>query len=296
MSVTALIFTLNEETHLPGCLESLRWCDEVIVVDSFSTDQTKTICLAAGIRCVQHQFEGFGSQRNWALANLGIQNNWILILDADERVPAELADELLAIARSNPDQTGAFRVRRRFHMWGRWLRYSSLYPTWVVRFIHKDRVRYVDRGHAETQRVTGLTADLSHDLIDENLKGIDEWFERQNRYSSKEAAYESGADQEPIPLGDFWRNPLQRRALLKRISWKLPFRPAIYFVYSYVFRAGFLDGYDGFVFCMMKSVFQAMIVAKKHDNRARSRAASQSEELAGYRNGVSKPEQIGKHV
>ena len=85
---------------------------------------------------------------------------------------------------------GAFRVRRRFHLWGRWLRYSSLYPTWVVRLVHKQRVRYVDRGHAETQSVNGEIRDLRNDLIDENLKGIDEWFARQNRYSRRDADYE----------------------------------------------------------------------------------------------------------
>ena len=74
-----------------------------------------------------------------------------------------------------------FRVRRRFHMWGRWLRYSSLYPSWVVRLVRKDRVSYVNRGHAETHIVEGRIEELENDLIDENLKGIDEWLERQNR-------------------------------------------------------------------------------------------------------------------
>jgi hypothetical protein len=153
-------------------------------------------------------------------------------------------------------------------MWGRWLRYSSLYPTWVVRFVHKDRVRYIDRGHAETQTVDGAIGDLSHDLIDENRKGIDEWFARHNRYSAKEAAYELSAEREPIPMRALWqKDPLMRRALLKRMTRNLPLRPAIYFLYSYILRGGFRDGYDGFVFCTMKATYQAMIVAKKHDFR-----------------------------
>jgi glycosyltransferase involved in cell wall biosynthesis len=269
VSVTALIFTLNEEVHLPDCLASLAWCDEVIVVDSFSTDRSESVCRDFDARFIQHKFEGFGSQRNWVLENIPLRNDWILILDADERVPAELADELLEIARANPEGTGAYRVRRRFYMWGRWLRYSSLYPTWVVRFIHKDRVRYVNRGHAETQSVQGFTGDLANDLIDANLKGIDEWFDRQNRYSTKEADYELALARENATLRALWgADPLQRRAALKRLSWRLPFRPVFYFFYSYVIRGGFLDGYDGFIFCMMKSVFQAMIVAKKHDRQA----------------------------
>ncbi len=268
MAVSVAIFILNEEVHLPSCLASLKWCDDIVVVDSFSTDQSAQICASAGVRFVQNKFEGFGSQRNWALDNVTFKYKWLLVLDADEKVPDGLAKELLEIAARNPKETGAFRVRRRFYMWGKWLRYSSLYPTWVVRFIHTEKVRYVDRGHAETQVVEGLTGDLANDLIDENLKGMDEWFERQNRYSAKEAEYELGAERDSIPLNALWgADPLRRRALLKRMSWKLPMRPTMYFLYSYVWRRGFMDGYDGFVFCSMKSSFQTMILAKKHGMR-----------------------------
>ena len=264
--VSVLIYTLNEEIHLPVCLDHLRWCDDVIVVDSFSTDRTEAIAKEHGARFFQHEFEGFGSQRNWSLENIDIKHDWVLILDADEKVPAELADELCRIARENPDEVGAFRLRRRFYMWGRWLRYSSLYPTWVVRFIHKDRVRYINRGHAETQEVQGEIRDLENDLIDENLKGIDEWFERQNRYSTKDAQYELQQQGDSLRIGElFSGDPLTRRATLKRIAWRLPFRPFLYFLYSYVWRLGFLDGRDGLVFCLMKATYQQMVVIKKYD-------------------------------
>ena len=267
-----MFFTLNEELHLPSCLASLQWCDDVIVVDSFSTDRSEGICAESGARFVQHEFLGFGSQRNWALGEYPLKHNWVLILDADERVPPDLARELVGIGNSDPQHIGAFRVRRRFYMWGRWLRYSALYPTWVVRFIHKERVKYIDRGHAETQQVTGSVGDLKNDLIDENLKGIDEWFQRQNRYSRKEAEYELNAEKEPARIDALWSgDPLQRRALLKKLSWRLPLRPLNYFVYSYVVRRGFLDGADGFIFCLMKSTYQAMIVAKKYNARPADR-------------------------
>ena len=149
--VTAMIFTLNEEPNLPACLDSLRWCDDVIVIDSFSTDRTEEICRERGVRFFQHPFAGFGTQRNWAVDNTSPRHDWILILDADERVPDAMADEMAARLASAPPDIAAFRVKRRFHLWGRWLEHSSLYPTWVVRLIHKDRVRYVNRGHAETQ-------------------------------------------------------------------------------------------------------------------------------------------------
>lgn len=272
-SVSVLIFTLNEEIHLPSCLAALGWCDDVIVIDSFSTDRTEAICRERGVRFFQRAFDGFGGQRNWALDHAEPRHAWVLVLDADERVPPELAQELCDKARNAPATAGAYRVRRRFYMWGRWLRYSSLYPTWVVRFVRKDRVRYVDRGHAETQEVNGDILDLECDLIDENLKGIDEWFERQNRYSAKDAEYE--LDRAALPLdwaGLISGDALRRRASMKQLAARLPFRPELYFVYSYVWRLGFLDGRDGLVFCRMKALYQRMVDAKKHDLH-RSRAS-----------------------
>lgn len=270
--VSVMIFTLDEEIHLPSCLESLDWCDDVIVVDSYSTDNTENICKDKGIQFYQHQFEGFGSQRNWALDNIKTKNPWILILDADERVTEDLAAELLQIAHSNPQDVGAYRLRRRFYMWGRWLRYSSLYPTWVVRFIHRERVQYFNRGHAETQEVQGSVLELHHDLIDENLKGMAEWFERQNLYSTRDAEYELLQEEHPFDFRDlFSGDPLRRRALLKGIACRLPGRAPLYFIYSYVFRLGFLDGRDGLVFCLMKSSYQRMVAIKKYDMKRRAK-------------------------
>jgi glycosyltransferase involved in cell wall biosynthesis len=266
-----MIFTLDEEAHLPSCLAAARWCDDIIVVDSFSTDATERICGEHGVRFFQHEFRGFGAQRNWALEHTAPRHDWVLILDADERVTPALAAELARVLREAPPSVGAFRVRRRFHMWGRWLRYSSLYPSWVVRVIHKDRVRYVDRGHAETQRVQGETRELHHDLVDENLKGIDEWFERQNRYSTKEAAFELAEDAVPLRLRELVSaDPLARRAVMKRLARSVPGRPVIYFLYSYLWRRGFLDGRDGLVFCFMKAMYQGMIATKRYDARRRA--------------------------
>ena len=263
-----MIFTLNEEIHLPSCLDALDWCDDVIVVDSFSMDRTEFICRGRGVRFFQNRFEGFGSQRNWALDNTQPRHPWILILDADERVTPELGQELKAIAEANPAGVGAYRVRRRFYMWGRWLRYSSLYPTWVVRFIHRDRVRYINRGHAETQEVQGEIRDLVHDLIDENLKGIDEWFERQNRYSRKDMEFELDWEKNGLRISElFSGDPLKRRAALKGLAWRVPARGLVYFLYSYVWRRGFLDGRDGFVFCHMRAMYQAEVAIKKYDMR-----------------------------
>ncbi|HSH88955.1 MAG TPA: glycosyltransferase family 2 protein [Ramlibacter sp.] len=269
--VTAMVFTLNEEVNLLHCLPSLQWCSEVIVVDSFSTDSTASICAAHGARLVQHAFEGFGTQRNWALDHAQARNKWILILDADERVPPELAAELTAIAQANPAGVGAWRVRRRFHMWGRWLKHSSLYPTWVVRFVHADRVRYENRGHAETQAVSGRIGDLGHDLIDENHKGIGEWYERQHRYAAKDAEFELTARSRKWQPGDLVSpDPLVRRAALKRVASAMPARGLAYFLYAYVWRLGFLDGREGFRYCRMRAWYQTQVASRVKDLKQRA--------------------------
>jgi glycosyltransferase involved in cell wall biosynthesis len=261
-----MIFTLNEAIHLPACMKALEWCDDIIVIDSLSSDETEKIARAFGARFFSNAFAGFGAQRNWALDNTAPKYPWVLILDADERVPPELVDEMREVASRRETMAAAFRVRRRFYMWGRWLRYSSLYPTWVVRFVHRDRVRYENRGHAETQNVNGELHDLRNDLIDENLKGIDEWFERQNRYSRKEADYEMSLSSADSAAGSLLsRDPLRRRAALKLFARRMPFRGAIYFLYAFIFRLGFLDGRDGLMFCRMRAMYQAEIELKKFD-------------------------------
>ncbi len=264
-----MIYTLNEEIHLPACLESLSWCDDIIVIDSFSDDATEDICKQKGIRFFQNKFTGFGDQRNWSLENCDPKYDWVLILDADEKVPENLANELQSLAANSSEMVGAYRIRRRFYMWGRWLKYSSLYPTWVVRFIHKDRVRYENRGHAETQIVEGEIKECSHDLIDENLKGIDEWFDRQNRYSSKDAEFELQHAAQYRVKDVLDSDPLVRRAGMKYVFTRFPGRPAIYFMYSYFFKLGFLDGKAGLVFCLMKSLYQQTVNIKKYDIQQR---------------------------
>jgi glycosyltransferase involved in cell wall biosynthesis len=253
---------LNEEINLPHCLGSLRWCDDVVVVDSFSTDATVVLARAAGARVVQHAFTGFGDQRNWSLDNVPLKHPWTLILDADERVPPDLVAEMAERLPAAAPEVAAFRVRRRFYLWGRWLRFSSLYPTWVVRLLRVGRVRYVNRGHAETQTVAGEIEALQRDLLDENHKPMTDWWERQERYAAKEAAYEFG--QPAAAWRGLWgRDPLRRRAALKGLARDLPGRPFWYFLYVFLLRLGFLDGVDGLRFCWMKAEYQAMIERKK---------------------------------
>ena len=262
--VSVMIFTLDEEANLPACLDSLAWCEDVVVVDSFSTDRTAEICRERGVSFHQHAFEGFGRQRMWALDNVDTRHQWVLVLDADERVPETMVEELSKVLPSAPPEVAAFRVRRRFHMWRRWLRHSSLYPTWVVRLVRKGRVAYENRGHAETQVIDGETRALEAELIDENLKGLDAWFSRQSTYARRDAEEELA--QTAGRLSDLWRrDPLSRRAALKRLARRLPARGPTYFLYSYILRLGFLEGRDGFTFCLMRAMYQTMVQMHKYD-------------------------------
>lgn len=271
--VSILIFTLNEESNLHHCLDSLDWCDDIVVVDSFSTDETIEICRRRKIRLVQHAFAGFGSQRNWALHEIPLSHEWVLILDADERVPRDLAVELNRLAETSPDHIGAYRLKRRFFLWGRWLRYSSLYPTWVVRFLRRSRVRYVNRGHSETQEVQGVIGEIKGYLIDENHKTLETWFERQSRYSQQEAKFEIDNEDAAVSWSELIStDPLRRRVVFKQIAGRLPFRGFLYFLYCYFIRLGFLDGKDGFMFCRMKAVYQSMIAINKYDHRKKRSA------------------------
>jgi len=280
--VSVMIFTLNEEVHLPSCLASLSEFDDIIVVDSYSTDKTAEICKERGIGFFQHRFEGFGQQRNWAIQHIETQYEWILILDADERMTADLANEIREKISGIEPTFGAFRLKRRFFMWGRWLKYSSLYPTWVIRLVHRDRVVYSDRGHAETQTVKGRVGELKNDLIDENLKGIDEWFSRQNRYSTKDATYELTSRSYGLSFRSILSiNPLQRRTALKSLVARMPGRGMAYFLYSYFWKLGFLDGRDGLMFCLMRSLYQTMIGIKKYDMRKRRRMAGKQPHILG---------------
>lgn len=266
-----MVFTLNEQIHLPACLSSLHWCDDVVIVDSFSSDRTEEIARECGARFFQRRFDDLAQQRNWALEQVPLANDWVLILDADERVSAALRHEIHQRLAEVEPQVAAFRLKRRFHMWGRWLPRSSLYPTWLVRLVRPARVRFFKQGHGEGAQVDGLIQPLGSDLIDENLKGFDAWMERHSRYARAEAAYEL-EQRAALKLSRLLaRDPLQRRQAAKQLAAHLPGRALGYFAYSYLWRGGFLEGRDGLALCALRSLYQQMIASAKHDMRRRAR-------------------------
>jgi glycosyltransferase involved in cell wall biosynthesis len=140
VTVSVLVLTLNEEINIGACLESLAWCDDIVVLDSLSTDRTRAIATEHGARVVERAFDNWSAHQNWAVSNIEFRHPWVLYLDADERCDTELRDEVLRCARPEAPEA-AFRVRRKDFFMGHWLKHAQLYPTWLVRLFRPQHIR-----------------------------------------------------------------------------------------------------------------------------------------------------------
>lgn len=270
--VSALIMTLNEERNLPACLEALAWCDDIVVLDSFSADRTVEIARAYGARVYQRAYDSEMAQRNFAVDEISYKHRWVYTPDADEVLSDELRDEMLAIAADPRRPESFFQMRYRNMFMGRWIRRSSLYPTWMTRFIRPDRVRFERLVHCRCVGQGPSGRLKSHYLHYSFNNGLHAWFEKHNRYSSVEADLATQA----ADLGVQWRGLLSRdgadrRAAIKSLASGLPFRPTQRFLYMYVLRGGFLDGWAGFAYCRMLATYELMIALKTRERRRRAR-------------------------
>lgn len=270
--VSVLIITHNEEANIRGALESVAgWTREAFVVDSHSTDLTARICdeyRANGVRVWKHTFENYAAQRNWALGQLPWSSDWILVLDADERVSPELRREIEQLLASAPPCDG-YLVKFRFIFLGRWLRHASTYPVWILRLFRRSKARY-RRTVNEYVDLDGTAGRLTHDLIHESHSGLASWLHKHNAYSTREAEEYwrviRGADAETVPhLAG--APSYSRRQRLKKLFIRLPFRPWLRFLYMYVWKRGFLDGRPGFLFCALKAIQEFHISCKLHETR-----------------------------
>ena len=275
MGVSVVILTLNEEKNLPGCLESVKWSNDVIVFDSFSSDQTTQIATSYGAQVIQRAFDNYAAQRNAALDEPFYKNPWVLMLDADERVPDELATELRLVTEGTESDFTLYRIRRKDMFLGKWLRRSSGYPTWFGRLIRIGRVR-VEREINEEYHTDGKVGFLKEHLIHYPFnRGISYWFERHNRYSSMEAEVLFSETQSTQSIKDlFSSDPALRRKALKQIAYRLPCRPILVFGYLYVVRLGILDGRPGLIYCILRCIYEYLIdiKAKELQQRARGQA------------------------
>jgi glycosyltransferase involved in cell wall biosynthesis len=262
-AISVVILTLNEEANLSECLDSVSWCDDIVVFDSFSSDRTAEIASRHRARFLQRRFDNYAAQRNAALTEIQYKYSWVLMIDADERTPGDLVDEMARAVSTADGEVVLFRMRRKDFFLGRWLRHSSGYPTWFGRLMRLGRVRVereINEEYIADGKVAYLQSHLHHYPFN---RGIAYWYERHNRYSTMEAlakVQNSGVHLSVKSL--IGTDPVERRRALKRLAYRLPMRPTLVFFYWYVFRLGFLDGRAGFAFSSMRATYELIIDLK----------------------------------
>ena len=257
---SVLILTLNEERSLPRCLASAGGSDDIVVLDSGSTDRTEEIARMAGARVVVRPFDNFAGQRNYAQRQIPFRHPWVFHLDADEQMTPELIAECQANADSALD---GFMVAPRMLFQGRWIPHCTDYPAYQARFVRAPQFEFIQVGHGQREapqmKLGRLQWNYLHDL---SAGGEAEWLAKHRRYARSEAAQHFN-DHAGMPWAQlFASDRLLRRRALKRLSYSLPFRPTLRFLYQYVFRRGFLDGRSGLNYCRLLAQYESFAVAE----------------------------------
>lgn len=268
--VSVLVLTRNEEANIAACLESVRWAGEVFVVDSFSRDRTVEIAERLGAQIHLHAFGGYAAQRNWALDHLPYSNDWILMLDADERVPAELAAGISRVTQDLANGYAGFYLKFRHIFLGRWLKHGGLYPTWVLRLFRRGRVRFEERPLNEHAILDGTAGYLMQPFDHDDRKPLSDWVAKHNRYAGLEA---DEFFQETVAGGydssiriRFRGSQAERKRWIKLKVWnRLPLllRPFAFFLRNYFLKLGFLDGTAGFVYHVLWSFWYPFLVSAR---------------------------------
>lgn len=261
---TIYILTHNEEIDIADCIESALLSDDVIVVDSYSSDRTVEIANRYPVRVVQHTFESHGKQRTWMLESLPPKHDWVYILEADERMTPGLFQECLQVIQN--DKHVGYYVAERVIFLGKWIRRSTQYPRYQLRLLRHGKVWFADYGHTEREVSEGSTGFLRETYPHYTCsKGLSRWIDKHNRYSTDEAAetlhqLEQGkVDWQKLLFG---ASEVERRRALKDLSLRVPFRPLVRFVYMYIFLGGFLDGRSGLAWCTLQAFYEYLILLK----------------------------------
>ncbi|MEL7472956.1 MAG: glycosyltransferase family 2 protein [Planctomycetota bacterium] len=269
---SVLVLTKDEEINIERCLEALSFSDDIVVLDSGSSD--RTVELAQGfpnVRVVQRPFDTEYKQRNHGLHEIGFKHPWLYICDADERVTETLRDEILRVVNDGSHGKVAFRLRYKNQFMGRWIKRSSGWPVWIIRLVRPERVRYEQRETNVHPIVDGDLGELENQFIHYSFNaGLRRWFMKHNFYSDREAEEAAKIRGRGIPpLKDIVRgDPIMRRRALKNASFFLIGRPLWRFLYSYILGRGFLDGVAGFQYCCMVSMYEYWIELKTRERRA----------------------------
>lgn len=254
LPLSILILTKNEELRLPACLRSAAACDDIVVLDSGSTDRTAEIASATGARVFVNPFRDFAQQRNHGMEAVPFRHPWVFHLDADELLTDELAGECAALSADDPIDGYYAAPRMMFH--GRWLKRCTDFPAWQARCVRAGRFRFIQAGHGQREapemRMGFLRGNYLHDISAPDEAA---WDAKHRRYAREEAAaFLAGP---ASSLGALWRGPaLERRRTLKHLSYRLPGRPWLRLLYQYLLRGGFLDGEGAWRYCRLMARYE----------------------------------------
>jgi glycosyltransferase involved in cell wall biosynthesis len=238
--LSAIVITLNEEANITPCLESLQWAKEIVVVDAQSTDDTVVQAQKFTEKIFVRPWEGYAVAKSFALSQCA--QDWVLWIDADERVTPELRDEILARLQNNPPEAG-FYIPRLANFLGSWIRHGGWYPGYVLRLFRRDQASFSDQKVHEQVTVNGATGKLSNHLLHYTDPTLEHYLTKLNNYTSLSA------------------EDLHRRG--KKFNlFDLLFRPLWFFFRMYFLKAGFLDGMHGFVLACFSAVHVTAKYAK----------------------------------
>jgi glycosyltransferase involved in cell wall biosynthesis len=273
--VTVIIPTRNEARHLSRCLEAARLCAEIYVIDSQSTDETVEIAQKFGAKVVQfHYAGGWPKKRQWALDSLPFENDWVLLLDADEILTPDLADEIGEAIR-DPNLIG-YRVFLRINFLGKQLRFGGN-GFWKLSLFRRGKghfeCRLRDQDHSmsdievhEHVVVDGRVGKLRHALPHHNIESLARYLTKHNEYSNWEARVLLQVSEQRGELAPaFFGNQAQRRRWLKKRFLGLPGSPIFFFLYKYILLLGILDGVPGLIYCALQSTHLFHIKAKMYE-------------------------------
>jgi glycosyltransferase involved in cell wall biosynthesis len=282
-AVTVVVLTRDEAKNVGACLESVvGWTKACFVVDSGSSDRTAAIAEELGATVEAHPFESHARQWAWALEHLPIPTEWVLALDADQRVTPELREAITrAVAAPGPDEPGpaGYFVPRRQIFRGQWIRHGGYYPKYLLKLFRRGAVSVDLRDLVDHHfTVRGATGRLAGDLIEDNRNedDLDAWLAKHIRYAARQARDEFERPRQASRgfAADVLRgSPDDRVRWLKNLWARLPLyvRPFLYFGYRYVLRLGFLDGREGFIFHVLQGFWYRLLVDVKLDELRRGK-------------------------
>lgn len=262
LPISVVVLTYNEENDLPECLANIAsFSQDVHVIDSGSSDRTKEIAQEFSAKFYTNRFEGFGTQRNWAIEQADLAYDLVLHLDADERVTAAFINELAQICQKREAVQGWY-VPSKMLLMGQWLRYSVGYPVYQVRLHYRDRLRFENYGHGQREVVTGPMGKMREPYLHHAFsKGLEAWLSKHVQYAKREAI-QGGASRSSLAEefgGIFAKDSVKRRRALKQLSFRLPFRSSLRFWHMLLWKRGFWDGAAGWQYARMISCYESMI-------------------------------------